>query len=148
MDELYQKSLLRLAANACGEGEISNPDAEETLDNPTCGDRITIQIRIENGVITELKHRNRSCMLCQASASMIAEEAIGKNHADILAARAGMSALLQGEADPEESGWPDFRHFQPVIAHPSRHNCVLLPFDTLLAALQNYIKKDQHAPVK
>ncbi len=136
MDELYQKSLLRLAANASGAGEIAKPDAEETRDNPTCGDRITVQITVRDGVITDLKHQNRSCMLCQASASLIGENAVGKTFADILDARAEMANMLREDTETSVIAWPEFGHFRAVSAHPSRHNCVLLPFDTLLGAFE------------
>jgi|TARA_R100000455_G_C6180255_1_gene58365 nitrogen fixation NifU-like protein len=136
MDELYQKKLLRLAANATGEGEIERPDAEETLDNPTCGDRITVQITVKDGVISELKHRNRSCMLCQAAASLIGENAVGKSFSDILDIRSEMAAQLLGEEVTPPENWLDFAHFRVVASHGSRHNCVLLPFDTLIKALE------------
>lgn len=136
IDELYQKNLLRLAANATGDGRIDNPDAEETMDNPTCGDRITIQIRLEANNIAELKHQNRSCMLCQASASMIGEHAVGKSLEDILQTREKLHSMLQDNVNPDTSEWKELELFNVVVAHKSRHHCVLLPFDALIRALE------------
>ncbi|MDF2368402.1 Fe-S cluster assembly sulfur transfer protein SufU [Sneathiella sp.] len=141
IDELYQKSLLRLAANATGDGRIDNPDAEETADNPTCGDRITLQIRMNESNITELKHHNRSCMLCQASASMIGEHAVGKSLEDILQTRENLHSMLQGGTIPDTSEWKELELFNVVAAHKSRHHCVLLPFDALIRALETALKK-------
>ena len=136
IDELYQKNLLRLAANAVGDGTLDNPDASETLDNPTCGDRITIQVKLEDGRITHLNHQNRSCVLCQAAASLMSESAIGREASEISATRDNLQSLLQGEAVQFTPEWKKLEFFNVVSAHKSRHNCVLLPFDALIKALE------------
>jgi len=141
IDELYQKNLLRLAANATGDGTLDNPDAEETLDNPTCGDRITIQIRLKENEIRELNHQNRSCMLCQASASLIGKHAIGKNLEDILETRQNLQSMLHGAPLQDTSEWKELEYFNVVALHKSRHHCVLLPFDALIRALETANKK-------
>ncbi|MEX1035429.1 MAG: iron-sulfur cluster assembly scaffold protein [Sneathiella sp.] len=136
IDELYQKNLLRLAANAVGDGTLDNPDATETLDNPTCGDRIAMQVKVSEGRITDLKHQNRSCMLCQASASLIGENAIGKELEEISATRNNLQSMLHGEPVQATSVWKKLEFFNVVSAHKSRHHCVLLPFDALIKALE------------
>ena len=146
IDELYQKSLLRLAANATGDGQMDNPDAEETMDNPTCGDRITMQIRLEANYIAELKHQNRSCMLCQASASMIGKHAVGKSLEDILETRENLHSMLQETTIPDTSEWKELELFNVVVPHKSRHHCVLLPFDALIRALETANMKASDAP--
>nr|WP_237688195.1 iron-sulfur cluster assembly scaffold protein [Sneathiella sedimenti] len=133
--------MLRLAANATGDGTLDNPDAEETLDNPTCGDRITIQIRLKENEIRELNHQNRSCMLCQASASLIGKHAIGKNLEDILETRHNLQSMLHGAPLQDTSEWKELEYFNVVALHKSRHHCVLLPFDALIRALETANKK-------
>lgn len=122
---------MRLAANATGSGTLKNPDAVGTLDNPTCGDRITIQVKLQDGRITELAHENRSCMLCQASASLLAEKAIGLNIADVEKIRLQVKHLLENGGDTTDLPWEELRYFAPVKDHKSRHICVLLPLNAL-----------------
>ena len=141
IDELYQKNLLRLAANATGDGTLENPDAEETLDNPTCGDRITIQIRLKDNEVAELMHQNRSCVLCQASASLIGKHAVGKQLEDILETRQNLQSMLHGTPLQDTSEWQELEYFDVVAPHKSRHHCVLLPFDALIRALEAANKK-------
>jgi nitrogen fixation NifU-like protein len=141
IDELYQKSLLRLAANATGDGQMDNPDAEETMDNPTCGDRITMQVRLKEKDIADLKHQNRSCMLCQAAASVIGEHAIGKSLEDILETRENLHSMLQGGHIPDTSEWKELELFNVVVPHKSRHHCILLPFDALIRAMEAALRK-------
>lgn len=131
IQELYQKNLMRLAANATGAGTIEHPDAEGTLDNPTCGDRITIQVKLEDGRITELAHENRACMLCQASASLLAEKAVGLNITDIEKVQSSIKQLLTVGDNSDALPWEELTYFAPVKDHRSRHICVLLPLNAL-----------------
>lgn len=131
IQELYQKNLMRLAANATGAGTIENPDAEGTLDNPTCGDRITIQVKLEDGRITELAHENRACMLCQASASLLAENAVGLSIQDIETVQSSVRQLLTTGDNSGNLPWEELSYFAPVKDHKSRHICVLLPLNAL-----------------
>lgn len=135
IQELYQKQLMRLAADATGEGVMTNPDAETTLDNPTCGDRIKIQIKITDGKIIALNHESRSCMLCQAAASVVGENAIGHSHDNITSVRDSIETMLKSKSFSPISGWSALENFAPVADHKSRHACVLLPFDALIDVL-------------
>lgn len=136
IQEIYQKNLLRLAADAIGEGIMENADAEVTLDNPTCGDRITVQIKIRNNMIEAIKHTNRSCMLCQASASVIGQNAAGHSLDEIISVRDGMDTMLRENITSMPFKWENLTSFTPVADHKSRHACVLLPFDALISAFQ------------
>lgn len=122
---------MRLAANATGAGTIDHPDAEGTLDNPTCGDRITIQVKLKDGRITELAHENRACMLCQASASLLAEKAVGLSIQDIEKAQSSIKQLLTTGDNSDDLPWEELTYFAPVKDHKSRHICVLLPLNAL-----------------
>ncbi|MEH6526500.1 MAG: iron-sulfur cluster assembly scaffold protein [Sneathiella sp.] len=135
IQELYQKQLMRLAADATGEGVMENPDAEIVLDNPTCGDRIKIQVKISDGKITALNHENRSCMLCQAAASVVGENAVGHSREDIASVRDSIESMLKSNSFSAIQGWNAIENFAPVADHKSRHACVLLPFDALINVL-------------
>ncbi len=74
---------MRLAANATGSGHLDHPDHEGTLDNPTCGDRITLQVKMQDGKIVEFAQENRACLLCQAAASLLAEKCVGLSVDDL-----------------------------------------------------------------
>nr|WP_277348909.1 iron-sulfur cluster assembly scaffold protein [Sneathiella limimaris] len=134
---MYQKNLMRLAANATGSGKLDHPDREETLDNPTCGDRITIQVRLENGKIVEFAQENRACLLCQASASLLAEQAIGMDAESLDQAIEKVQHILNGTTETENPPWEKLEFFTPVKDHKSRHICVLLPFRALKKLLSD-----------
>ena len=130
---MYQDRLLEIAGAAAGAGRLDAPDATVKLDNPMCGDRITLDVRLADGKVTELAHETRACLLCQAAASLIAAHGVGLDANALAGIRAGVEGLLKdGEA---ALAWEELDAFRPVHGHPSRHTCVLLPFDALAQAL-------------
>jgi len=136
-DEIYQKQLLRLAADAVGAGQLDQPDAQVTVDNPLCGDRITLEIKLDkDGRIAALAHKVRACVLCQASASVVGQHAKGHSAADIAAVAEQLEAELKDGAAPPEGEWADLSAFTPVSGHRSRHVCVMLPFRALHQAFE------------
>lgn len=133
-DALYHDALVRLARQARGAGRLDPPAASATLDNPLCGDRVTMEVRLEGGRIGALAHRVRGCILCEAAASYLGGAAPGLLPAQVREGRERLAALLAGAAAPGDP-WSGLAVFEPVRAAKSRHRCVLLAFDALAEAL-------------
>ena len=139
-DELYHKAVMRMAATSEGAGGLDNPDASATADNPLCGDRVTMDVSLSDGMITEIGHKVLGCVLCQASASAIGAHAVGQRADSVEGVRAGIQAMLDDGQDSAPEPWAeDLAAFRPVAPHKSRHQCVLLPFDALIAAVDSAI---------
>jgi nitrogen fixation NifU-like protein len=132
---LHQQSIATLAKDAEGAGALEYPDARMVVDNPVCGDRITIDIRMEGDTVESLAHNVRGCVLCQAAASLIGAKAPGCSRSEIDTVRDAVAAMLDGTAEPPPGKWRDLAIFAPVAAHRHRHHCVLLPFEALHRAL-------------
>ena len=150
-DALYHKAVMRMAATAKGAGGLEPSDASAVADNPLCGDRVTMDVTLAGGAVTGVGHKVRGCVLCQASASAIGTHAPGQTPTALREVRAAVEAMLNGgpsgsgPSGPGSAGpgpgpappWTeDMEAFQPVAAHKSRHQCVLLPFDALLDAVE------------
>lgn len=134
-DDLYQKAILGKAREATGAGTLENADARVTVDNPVCGDRVTMEIRLSDGDVSAVAHKVRGCVLCEASASVVGANAPGATRAEIAAARDAVTALIEDGVEIPADGWSELSIFRPVTAHKSRHHCVLLPFEALSRAL-------------
>ncbi|MGZ5927311.1 MAG: iron-sulfur cluster assembly scaffold protein [Rhizomicrobium sp.] len=134
-DPLYRKELLRLAANAAGAGRLDAPHGSATAHNPACGDRITVDLRLEDGHITALAHHTQACVLTQASAAILGEQARGLDQAALQALAGDVAAMLNGGAIPSPP-FQAFGVFDGVAGHKGRHTCVLLPFKAALEALE------------
>lgn len=132
-DEIYQARIVALAKARTGAGKLANPSRSARRDNPLCGDRVTIDVMLDGqGRIAELAHQVRGCLLCQASASALSSVAIGRDAAGISAIRADAERAI-GRA--EGAAGEPFNAFEPLRAHKSRQECVLLPFEALKDAL-------------
>ena len=133
-DDLYQRAIMDRAKAPVRAGRLPSPDATATVDNPLCGDRVTVDVTLADGRITDIAHQVRGCALCQASASVLAAAAIGQTAAGLQAARDRLKAMLGGGETPE-APWQELEIFTPVRRYKSRHECVILPFDALTQAL-------------
>jgi NifU-like protein involved in Fe-S cluster formation len=76
----------------------------------------------------------RACALGQASASLMGAHAVGRNEAELTAARDALAAFLSGErSDPGE--WPGLEIFEPARAHSARHASIRLAFEAVTEAV-------------
>ncbi len=135
-DGLYQKSIMDLARDTTTAGNLDEADATATVHNPLCGDRVTIALRIQDGTVAAVRHRVKGCALCQAAAATVGRHAPGATVENLRDVSAATEAMLKHGSAPN-SVWPDIEAFQPVAAHRSRHECVMLPFRALLKAVDS-----------
>jgi nitrogen fixation NifU-like protein len=134
-DELYHQVILELAKKARRASRLEAPQASVTVDNPLCGDRVTLDLTMADGRVREVGHRVRGCLLCQAAAVTIGEHAPGETPDALRAVARDLSNLIAGTSGEASMPWPELAAFAPVHAHKSRHECVLLPFAALTQAL-------------
>lgn len=133
-DDLYQRAIMERAKAPVRAGRLASPDATATVDNPLCGDRVTIDVKLADGKVADIAHQVRGCALCQASASVLAGAAVGRTAADLQAARDRLKDMLGG-SDAPGTPWQELGIFTPVRRYKSRHECVILPFDAVTQAL-------------
>jgi len=130
-DALYQDALLKLAKEAPKRGRLEPNDASVRLDNPLCGDRVRIDLRMSGRKIADLAHEVRGCVLCEAAAGAIGRLAVGLDKEGVARLAAEADKALAGDA-PEIQ---ELQAFSPVSRHRSRHDCVRLPFQALKQAM-------------
>jgi nitrogen fixation NifU-like protein len=134
-DELYHEAIMAHARAPHHAGALAAADTRATVDNPLCGDRVTIELRLADDKIADVGHTVRGCALCQASASMLADGAIGAAREEVSAARDAIRAMLRDDAPAPDGRWSAFAAFLPARPARSRHDCVLLPFQAFDKAL-------------
>lgn len=134
-DPLYQAEILALAKRGRAIGRLQDATVSARVDNPICGDRITIDLTVEDGRIAAVGARVQGCALCQAATALIAEEAAGAPVAALEQAAAAVAGYLAGSVAEHGLPWPRLGSFAPVRGARSRHDCVLLPFKAASKAL-------------
>jgi NifU-like protein involved in Fe-S cluster formation len=137
-DPLYRKEILRLAADAHGAGRLSGPHGTATAHNPTCGDKVTVDLSVDaGGHVTEMAHDTKACVLAQASASILGRSLIGASREQVEALANDIAAMLIAKAPPPASPFDAYAAFDGAVEHRTRHRCVMLPIEAVLAAFEN-----------
>lgn len=142
LDELYRQVILDHYRKPRHAGHIEDADARAEGQNPLCGDEVTVELRIEDGKVTDVAVRGRGCSISQASGSMMADKLIGLSPTEIDALVHQVKRLLDIEpgdpgVDPERPGavLGDLEALAGVRRFPVRIKCADLPWATLQEAL-------------
>ena len=131
--ELFESSLLSLAKERVREGRLSDATASGTAKNPFCGDEITVDLELSEGLLTSLGYEAKACSLCVASAELLSQWVEGgATGADLEKMAQSVKLALQGEATPD-----GFDALASVAPFRARHKCVTLPFDAALKAVKD-----------
>ena len=134
-DPLYRKEILRLAGDAHGAGRLPHPELVGAAHNPTCGDKVTIELAIgSDGQVTAMAHDTKACVLAQASASILGERLQGARQEDVEALANQVAAMLVNSGEPPPRPFELYAAFQGAVTHRNRHRCVLLPIEAVLDA--------------
>ena len=103
--------------------------------NPLCGDKITVYLEIEGGVVRSVAFQGSGCAISTASASLMTESLKGKSVAEALELFERMHELLTDEDPPEADDLGKLAVFSGVREFPMRVKCASLAWHTLKAAL-------------
>ena len=129
---LYQELILAHYRNPRNRGELEGADAEVHLRNSTCGDEITLRLRMRDGRIDEIRFGGQGCSISQASASMMTEALRGKSPAEAQALTARFKELMQGSKEAAtDHSLGDLRALAGVTRFPMRVHCALLAWSAL-----------------
>lgn len=134
-EPLYTREILRLAAATPHVGLLSDADGTGDLRSPTCGSRMRVAVRVDrDGRIAALGQAVEACAFGQASASLMGAHAVGRSRANVSEALSQLTSWLNGTRD-DPGDWPGLENLAPARPKAGRHGAILLPFRTLLAAL-------------
>ena len=130
-DELYRELILDHYRNPRHQQPLADPDVVAEGYNPLCGDEVVLQLRFDNGAVSDVSFRGRGCSISQASGSMLTEMTLGKPVGEVRELIELFTNLMtdpEGDA-PEALG--DLEAFQGVAKFPVRVKCATLAWHTL-----------------
>ncbi len=111
---------------------IENPDFEMEGVNPSCGDEITLQLKVSDGVIADGGFVGDGCAISQASADIMIDMIIGKKTEEALHYADMFIRMIKSEATPEEIEELQEAGALADISHmPARVKCAVLGWHTL-----------------
>jgi nitrogen fixation protein NifU and related proteins len=131
LQDLYKEIILDHFRRPRHRHEIEGAEIQEHLNNPLCGDEVTVYANLRDGRL-ELAHTGRGCAISQASASMLAERLAGKSRGE---AEEEISAFLQMMRTGPNEDLGDLVALKEVVQTPNRVRCATLAWDALARGL-------------
>ena len=136
VDNLYQATIVDHDRAPRNLGPLAGATHHATVDNPLCGDVVTVHIRLADGAVQEVAFEGRGCALSRAAASIMTTMVQGL---PVEASRRLATAFAQFVQAPPDAAIPDelgdLRAFAGVRRFRSRRVCAMLAFRTLLQVL-------------
>ena len=134
-DALYQEVVLEHKRAPRHFGPLAAPTHESRGRNPSCGDEVQVQLKLEDGVVRDIGFTGQGCAICMASTSLMTEAVLGREQEAARALHQRFRAVLTGEAQPDEASLGKLVSLAGVRAYPSRIKCALLGWHALMHAL-------------
>ncbi|MBD0689799.1 Fe-S cluster assembly sulfur transfer protein SufU [Kitasatospora sp. NPDC127059] len=127
LDSMYQDIILDHYRNPHGKG-LRDGDAEVHHVNPTCGDEITLRVKLDGATVTDVSYESQGCSISQASASVLNDLVVGKTVGEAQAVQEAFLELMQskGQGEGDEEVLEDAVAFAGVSKYPARVKCALL----------------------
>lgn len=133
---IYTDALIALSELTREAKHLAKPDAVAKAVSPICGSEVTIELKLDNGKITDVGYEIEACALTRAVVAVLRQAAMGKTREDVAGAGRAMAALLAEGAKIPAGDWEQLNILAPVKDYPSRHNALLLPFEAAGKALK------------
>lgn len=135
INDMYNARILEFAGNIPRIGRLDEPHASAKAHSKLCGSTVIVDLRVENGVVTDFAHEVKACALGQATSSVMARHIVGTSTAELRALRLQMIAMLKEDGTPPEGRFADLKFFEPVRDYKARHASTLLTFDAVVDCL-------------
>jgi len=125
---MYQEIILDHYKNPHGRGLRDPFDAESHQINPTCGDEVTLRVRLDGGKVADVSYDGQGCSISQASTSVLTDLVVGRPLAEAFEKMDAFVELMQGrgQVEPDEDVLEDGIAFAGVARYPARVKCALL----------------------
>jgi nitrogen fixation NifU-like protein len=137
LDVLYRQVIMDHYKNPRNRGIIEDDSLTINMNNPTCGDRIQLTLKVENGIVVDTKFEGEGCSISMSSASMMTQAIKGKPIDEALELANAFSDMVQGkdvEVD-EDLDLGDIEALSGVCKFPARIKCATLAWKAMEKAL-------------
>lgn len=130
LNELYREVIMDHYRRPRNKGTLPAPTVSIDLNNPLCGDKIALQLLIEDDHIKEARFTGQGCSISQASASIMTQQVQGKTLDDALDMVEQFKQMMHGD-QAAGKGLGDGQALHGVSKFPARVRCALLAWEAL-----------------
>ncbi|RFU63800.1 Fe-S cluster assembly sulfur transfer protein SufU [Peribacillus glennii] len=137
LDALYRQVIMDHYKNPRNKGALQDGSLVVDMNNPTCGDRIRLTMKVEDGKVTDTKFDGEGCSISMSSASMMTQAIKGKDTETAMKLSKIFSDMIQGK-DYNDNGMDlgDIEALQGVSKFPARIKCATLAWKAMEKGLQ------------
>ena len=128
--------ILKIAADTKNNKKIKNFTHKSKHKNPLCGDEMEVRIIVKNQKISDIGYQCKSCIYCQASASLLSKLSINQSLEKIKEINSFVGKFFKNTNLKFSKEWKQFEKLFNK-KNISRKECILLPFKTLTKALKS-----------
>jgi len=136
LDDLYRRVIMDHYKNPRNRGTFDEDAVTINLNNPTCGDKISLQLQMNGDVVKAAKFSGEGCSISLSSASMMTEAVKGKTIEEALDLADRFSGLMKGEAVEFEE-LEDIEALSGVNKFPARIKCATLAWNALRKGIEH-----------
>ena len=137
LEDLYSDIILDYARNPQFQGEIPDATIKEDGKNLSCGDEITLYLKIENNIVKEAKFSGHGCIVSQSSAALLCETIEGKTLEDTKKILDEVEKMAQGEEFNEDL-IGNIAIYSEISKFPVRVKCFTLAWHTLENSIEDF----------
>ena len=138
LDDLYRRVIMDHYKKPRNRGTFDADVVTIDLNNPTCGDRISLQLQVNDGIVEAARYTGEGCSISMSSASMMTEAIKGKTLEQALELADRFSAMVKGE-DVTFDEYEDIEALSGVCKFPARIKCATLAWNALRKGIEEPI---------
>ena len=145
INEIYNRQILGFAADIPRLQRLAAPDATAMAISRLCGSKVTVDVAMKDGVVSDFGQEVKAWALGQASSSIMARHVVGSTPEELRAVRDQMYRMLKEEGPPPTGKWGELEALLPVRDFKARHASTLLTFDAVVDAVTQAEAKQKQA---
>ena len=134
--KLYSSRILALAADMPRTERLSAPTATIKRRAPLCGSTVTVDVVVNDGVITDYAQDVKACALGQASASVVGSAIVGCTIEQVISARDELKAMLKFDGPVPSVPFEGLEVLIPARDYKNRHDSILLALNASVQAIE------------
>lgn len=138
LDALYRQVIMDHYKKPRNRGVLGDDSVTVDLNNPTCGDRIQLTMKVEDGIVQDAKFEGEGCSISMSSASMMTQAVKGKKVEEALKLSTIFSDMMQGKEYDDSVDLGDIEALQGVSKFPARIKCATLAWKAMEKGLHDH----------
>ncbi|MGI9366693.1 MAG: iron-sulfur cluster assembly scaffold protein [Rhizobiaceae bacterium] len=136
IDAVYNAKILDYAGNIGRVGRLADAEGSSKAHSKLCGSTVIVDVKLEDGLVSDYAQDVKACALGQASASILAKNVIGSSVDELRTVRAQMLAMLKEGGPPPDGKFEELKFLEPVRDYRARHASTMLAFDAVVSAME------------